>query len=821
MNSRKSALMAMALGMMAMALPASADELDRDPGTPSLAQGQPAPAAAPRAFDIPAQPLATALNAFGRQAGLQVSVDAAIARGVQAPAVSGTMTPEQALQRLLAGTGIQAQFNRDGGVLLTRPPGDSSGALQLDPVRVQGAPVPAQAIIDNIPPPYAGGQVATGGQLGVLGNRGVMDTPFNQTSYTAKKAQDQQAQTVRDVLLDDPSARAYLHDGGPGSDTVYVRGFPVSPTTMTFNGTSGILPYESVMPEMAERIEVLKGPSAMLNGMTLASNIGGTINLVPKRAPDEELTQITATYASRGQFGGAVDIGRRFGDDKQFGARFNGVFRAGDTAVQWNTNQRALAFLGLDFRGERVRISADGGYQYQYIGGVIPYLGLSAAANLPWAPTASGLYGQQPWNYYERKDLFGVIRAEFDITERITAYGVFGARDFRRAALYGGSTLTINSANGNATTSPNVQGGYESTIVGEAGVRGFVDTGPIGHELVLSGSTVNGESGSAIASGTSLATNIFNPVIMPRPNLVLPAVNKTSSYSLNSLAFADTLSAADKRIQLTAGGRLQQVKSTNYDASGLVTTSYDQSAFSPSVALIFKPRQNVSVYGNYIQGLQPGIVVGAPFTNAGEVFPPYKSTQFEAGVKVDWGKFTTTASLFQISRPSTIANVATNTLLLAGEQQNQGLEINLFGEPIEGTRLLGGIMLLNAVLTKTAGGTTDGWVAPFSPPVQLNLAGEWDLPFARGFTVAGRVIYTGQQYIDTTWPRRTLANWTRFDAGLRYTIDNLPGPFAKPVVIRFNVENLFDTSYWASGLAATTMSLGAPRTFRLSTSFDF
>jgi iron complex outermembrane receptor protein len=72
--------------------------------------------------------------------------------------------------------------------------------------------------------------------------------------------------------------------------------------------------------------------------------------------------------------------------------------------------------------------------------------------------------------------------------------------------------------------------------------------------------------------------------------------------------------------------------------------------------------QNVSFYGNWIQGLQQGTVVSATYSNAGEVFPPYVTTQYEAGVKIDWGRLTTTASLFQISQPSTIVNVATNTL---------------------------------------------------------------------------------------------------------------------------------------------------------------
>ena len=43
-------------------------------------------------------------------------------------------------------------------------------------------------------------------------------------------------------------------------------------------------------------------------------------------------------------------------------------------------------------------------------------------------------------------------------------------------------------------------------------------------------------------------------------------------------------------------------------------------------------------------------------------------------------------------------------------------------------------MFLNAVLAKTAGGLTNGWIAPFSPGAQFNLASEWDLPFVRGLT---------------------------------------------------------------------------------------
>jgi iron complex outermembrane receptor protein len=66
-----------------------------------------------------------------------------------------------------------------------------------------------------------------------------------------------------------------------------------------------------------------------------------------------------------------------------------------------------------------------------------------------------------------------------------------------------------------------------------------------------------------------------------------------------------------------------------------------------------------------------------------------------------------------------------------------------------------------------------------------------------------------------------LPDWTRVDLGARYTFQDSHSPTGKPITIHFDVENVFNKDYIASGFAATAMTLGAPRTFRLSTSFQF
>jgi iron complex outermembrane receptor protein len=110
-------------------------------------QGSNAPVAAPAAsynFSIPPQPLAGAISAFSRVTGIDVVGDGGIARSVQSSGVSGNLTPQQALTRLLAGTGLSYRFTNASTVAIQKPNADGSigampaGAISLDTIDVQG-----------------------------------------------------------------------------------------------------------------------------------------------------------------------------------------------------------------------------------------------------------------------------------------------------------------------------------------------------------------------------------------------------------------------------------------------------------------------------------------------------------------------------------------------------------------------------------------------------------------------------------------------------------------------------------------------------------
>lgn len=802
------------LGVALMATTAIAGAATASPAAAQVAS-------ADRRFEIPAQPLPQALMIFGRQSGLQVTAQGDLTKGLNSATVSGQFAPAEALSRLLVGTGLTYRFVGATGVQLERAP-QARGAINLGPVRVEadatGAvrPSPAQAEIGAQPPAYAGGQVARGAKAGLLGNRDIFDIPLNITSFTAETIRNQQAHSIGDVLANDPSVRNAYPRGGE-IDEFTIRGFTVYNREIAFAGLFGILPSETISAELADRVELIKGPNALLNGISPANSVGGGINVQPKRAEETPLTQLTAGYMSDSIMSAHVDVGRRFGADQALGVRVNAVYRGGDFALDHSRQSWGLAAIGIDYRGERARLSFDGGYQSRDLDAPQMLLLNFLVAPVPKAPDARTNFFQ-PWTYRDTRDLFGAARAEYDLTPDVTAYAAIGGKDSDSQSVQ--TNWSLRDGAGTIRVSPYHAKDYRKAVTGEAGVRARFATGAVEHALAVSGSMLDQESGETSTTTPFIFSNIYAPVTVPRPEFAaLGSVPRTSEVTLSSIAIADTLSFAGDAVQLTLGVRRQRVETRNFSAiTGAATSSYDKSATTPMVGLVFKPRGDISIYGNYIEGLSQGPVAPSNTINAGEVFPPFKSKQYEGGIKADLNGLGATLSLFRITRPNSFSRPisATDSRLifgLDGEQRNQGVELNVFGEAAPGVRLLGGGAYTDAKLRRTRLGVNEGNRAGGVPKWQFNVGGEWDV--VANVTLTGRIIHTGQQYMDAA---NTMAvpRWTRLDVGARYEFLSA----GRPITLRLNVENLLGKDYWASG-SRETLYQGAPRTVMLSATVDF
>lgn len=775
------------------------------------------------AFNIPAGPLPSVLASFGDRAGLQVLYPADLARGRTSPGVSGTLTPEEALTRILTGTGLAARFVNPNTVTVQNAQA-APGVTNLAPVLVEARRTPSTAVLDNLPPTFEGGQVARGAKIGMLGNRDILDTPFNVTAYTAKTIEDQQARRVTDVLMNDPSVRVQNASDGV-FDSFYIRGFPVTSIVYTLNGLPGALPTDIVTPESMERIEVLKGPTAMLSGMAPLGYIGGSINIVPKRATDEAITNVTTRYAQKSQFGTHVDVGRRFGTDNQVGVRVNGAYRDGRTALDDQSEQLGLGSIALDFRGERFRASVDAGYQKVDIDAPSLSMTISPGVPIPKAPKA----GSNPfadWGFVRHQDYYGALNVEFDIVENLTAHAAFGGVNHRSTFL--NPFMNIDDADGNTSVFPYFEPSERSSMSAQAGLRGKFETGPLTHEPSLDIARLRQRGGffdTDLSGAFGFTSNLYRPISPQQPDTSQLSDNAatTSIQTLTGLAAVDTISIFNKRIQFIVGLRRQTIDVENVDVNigdfdsdpTAASPSFHETKVSPGFGLIVKPWERVSLYANYIEGLSAGPTAPTFAANAGTVFAPIVSEQYEAGVKVDFGGFATTLSAFQITQPNGVINSATNLFGVDGKQRNRGLELNVLGTVAEGVRLLGGIAFIDAEQLKTADGINDGKTAIGVPKRQINLGVEWDTPFVQGLTLGSRVIYTSAQYYDAA-NTQSIPDWYRIDLAARYALQTR----GTPVYIRAALENLLDRNYWAS-TASQALSLGTPRTFLLSATAQF
>lgn len=701
---------------------------------------------------------------------------------------------------------------------------------------------PATSTIGQPPAPYSGGQLSSGARLGALGNRTIKDTPFSITAYTGKLIRDQQARTVADITLNDPSVRA---DAPANSerDSFFIRGFSVVNLDILYDGLPYIANPRRHFLEGIEQVEILKGPSNFANGGI--GRVGGTINLIPKRAADEPLTRLTTGYRSDSQIWTHADVGRRFGPADEWGIRANGSFRGGETALDLNDTTVGVASLGIDYRGEDFRASLDFNHSTQNLDSPTSLFNTASGGltTIPRAPNGRINTGN-PFEYLDSSYNMISGRLEYDVLDNTTIYAAAGASRYREDFLT--SSYTILNSNGDAT----VEFGYNPQEIigysGETGIRSEFDTGDVGHNLNVSASVSLNQNNRGYFNPAGLGfptytTNIYKPIYLPSGSVNTAGLPRSGDLGRfaellsTSLSVSDTLSFFDERLEVTVGGRYQEMRSEGFNtrpaagSAGFRNYLYEESRFSPAVATNFKITDDLSVYANYVEALTEGGIAPATATgNASQVFPPFVSRQKEVGVKYDAHSVMLTAALFEIRQANSytyrIPNPAPPPPVLTyfavdGVQVNRGIELAAYGEPIQGLRLLGGVTFMDAKLkraTTPTGVVVDGKNAPGVPKTSISLYGEYDLPWIEGLTATGRVIYSGSTYFDPTNTQK-VGDWTRVDLGARYAFERENG---KPVEIRANVENVFNENYWASS-ARGFLAAAAPRTFMLSASFDF
>ncbi|AYY76117.1 TonB-dependent receptor [Citrobacter koseri] len=665
--------------------------------------------------------------------------------------------------------------------------------------------------------------------VGPLGNKAWVDTPYSTTTVTKEMIENQQAQSVSELLKYSPStqmqARGGMDVGRPQS-----RGMQGSVVANSRLDGLNIVSTTAFPVEMLERLDVLNSLTGALYG---PASPAGQFNFVAKRPTEETLRKVTLGYQSRSAFTGHVDLGGHIDDDNRFGYRVNVLNQEGEGNLDDSTLRRKLLSVALDWNiqpGTQLQLDAS---HYEFIQKGYPgSFSYGPNIKLPSAPDpkdknlALSTAGNDLTTDTVSTRLIHYLNDDWSVTAGV------GWQQADRAMRNVSSKIINNQGDISRSLKDSTAAGRFRVLSNTATLNGHVDTGSVGHDIALSTTGYVWSLYSAKGTGPSYSwdtTNMYHPSEMYEKGdgKIITGGDryKSSVNTQQSITLGDTVTFTPKWSAMFCLSQ-SWIQSQNYNKSGHKTGQIDENGLSPNAALMYKITPNVMAYVSYAESLEQGgtAPTNSDVKNAGQTLDPYRSKQYEMGLKADVSGMNLGAALFRLERPFAYVDPGDNVYKEQGNQVNNGLELTASGNVWQGLNIYSGVTLLDPKLKDTVSDTTSDKRVVGVPKVQANVLAEYSLPSMPEWVYSANVHYTGKRAANdtnTAWA----SSYTTWDLGTRYTtkISNVPTTF------RVVVNNVFDKHYWASIFPSGTDGdngspsafIGSGREVRASVTFDF
>ena len=658
----------------------------------------------------------------------------------------------------------------------------------------------------------AQGLVPVTTEAGSFRGANIMDVPSTVNVITRALLEQQAVSGLYDAVRNTAGVTRQ-QNGGETWDQLVIRGIAVeNRTNYRLNGSMPIMNFSQVPMENKERVEVLKGASALYYGFTSPA---GVVNFVTKRAGSQPVTSMGLSLDDRGSAVAHVDVGRRFGAQQEFGVRINA---AGGTLGSYldhvGNGNRSFLSTALDWRvSNKLLLKADLEYDRRKVteqAGVALPAAVKGVISLPRAVDPRNLIGPD-WSNFEAQTKNAQLRADYAITDgwalTVEAGHSETARD-RRLAIF-----RLNNAAALATGAGRITGNIQHSVTASdllrAELAGNFNTGSIAHELTLGASRTDKSQDPIYQSNYTIAAqNLYQPV----PVTTVVFGPKPASPTTAALDTRDTgLYALDRMVFGPQWQSVIGVRRSSYQ-SDQGASHYDVSKTTPMASLIYKATPELSFYASTARGLEEGETGPTGTVNQGVKMAPGVSKQKELGAR--WltpGGTLLSAALFDITRPGYYTN-AGNVFTSDGEQRYRGLEISTQGKL---TRQLSWQTSAQLLDPRFANINADyNGKAPENASKRTAsafLAYAFDA--VPGLSVNGGAYYYSARPVNDL-NQAFLGGVTLFSAGARYASRVLD----KAVVWQLNVENAADKRYWAG--AGTRLASGAPRAIKLSLKVD-
>lgn len=746
---------------------------------------------------IPAGSLATALNRLAENSDLQLVYDTAMTAGKKSPGIQGDFTPNQALGKLLQGTGLTHSVSGDGTILITAAPKTEAAApaekslpqKAAEPTLLKPMTVTAEADKgDDDSDPYNKSYKITNSSTATKTDTSIMETPLSIQVVPKAVLKDQQAFRIQDAVKNVSGVQQKTFGG---ADNFIVRGFDAG-RLLFRNGTR--IPLVNFDLANIQQIEVLKGPSSILFGRI---EPGGMINAVTKR-PQE-----VASYSLEQRFG-SFDLYRTEANatgaitkDKSLLYRVDLSYL--DTNSFRDSGFDKRIFVAPSFTWKPVE-STEFNLSYDYLDEDRPFDS--------GHPAVDGKLGQLPINrQFDQPGLYDNYQyhlIDFNWSHKFND----------QWQLRNGVTAMFLDENWEETyswgLSDNHSVGRDSWFGGRnrdqqtvyLDVTGKFDTLGVKHNVLIGADYFSEDMKSAVTDIDLGSVDIYNPVF---PNLDLAAIrnqptndNFISENSWYGIYFQDQITLWNK-LHILGGGRYDITTSgTGFSENSIAEaksgfSDIETNRFNPRVGILYQPWQWLSLYGNYVESIG---AANNGRSRTGTPFDPEIAEQFEAGFKTELfdKRLTSTIAFFHLTKHNVLTpNPNDPTFSVAiGEARSQGIEVDVSGQITNELSLIGTYAWTDTRITKDNSGN-QGNRLPNAPLHSGSLWLKYDFQqaFLKGFSFGAGVFAADKRFgdnlnsfYDDAYARVDVMAAYKFNIG------------STRLTTQLNINNVTDTEYF-------------------------
>lgn len=756
-----------------------------------------------RDYDLPAGALSSSLTRFAAEAGILLSVDAALTEGRAAPPLKGRFSPREGLAKLLAGSGLEA-VNKDGALVLRRLPATAGqGETALKEVTVTAGLVR---------------ETAAGPVVGYTARRSATatrtDTPLNEipqaiTVIGAEQIRDQNAQTMQEVLRYTAGVHADVYGLDNRGDWFTLRGGSQGSTLLDglrlpLTGWYGSVRNE---PYAFERVEVLRGPSSVMAGQ---NGPGGVVNMVSKRPLAEAAREIVAQLGNNNHKQIAADLTGPLNADGSLLYRLVTLSRDSGTQVEYADMERQYLAPSLTWQASpATSVTAYAQYQKDRslnTNGFFPLEGtLYLGPNGRRIPVER-FVSEPDWDTYggERVRLGYELEHRFSdslvLRHRLRHDDLEGNLRSMYANYWEGYLPDDRSLNRTWYATED-EGRITST---DLFLEGRLTTGAVAHTWLVGADMLRQRSSRLYWNGDATPLDVYTPTYGAwTPPVLDPATAETWASGDSKLDQWGLLLQDQAKIgeRWVVSGALRRDSARSSDIDGTVQKD---TATTKNLGVVYLAGGGWSPYVGYSESFEPELGSDA----SGNAFTPKRGKQFEMGLK--WQPaglpVTAAASAYRLKETGRLvddpANVGFSVQL--GEVAVKGVELEL------SARLEQWDLLANYTHTETEDKSTGFRVANVPDRTAslwaVRKLGDWGLPGVR----AG----LGVRHVGSTWDGYDTLETdavTLYDAMMSWENDHWN--------VSLNVTNLADTTYFAACLDRGDCWYGTRREVVLSVGY--